>query len=318
MKEWLKDYFSFTKKERTGAIVLSILIIAIFIAPNFFRQYYTGPDETELKLIRSEIGLIKQPNKDSSEEKNPEQYTAREKYNNPESAISEKLFRFDPNTLSIDGWKKLGVKEKVIQTIRHYIDKGGKFRRAKDLKRIYGLKPEQADRLILFVEIKNPVVEDSFEKKEKSFRKDIIPDKPNKFREYKKTIIDINLADTTAWIDLPGIGSKLAARIINFREKLGGFYSIDQVGETFGLADSVFQKIKSRLQISAMGVKQIEINKASFDELKQHPYIRWNIAQAIVRYREQHGPFIAIADLSQINIIDNELLRKIKPYLIFN
>jgi hypothetical protein len=90
--------------------------------------------------------LIKSPNKDSSEEKNPEQFTARDNYNKPKPALSENLFRFDPNTLSIEGWKKLGVKEKVIQTIRHYIDKGGKFRRAEDLKRIYGLMPEQADR----------------------------------------------------------------------------------------------------------------------------------------------------------------------------
>jgi len=65
-------------------------------------------------------------------------------------------------------------------------------------------------------------------------------------------------------------------------------------------------------------VKQIEINKASLDELKQHPYIRFNIALAIVRYREQHGPFTAINDLLKIKIIDDDLLTKIQPYLIFN
>jgi DNA uptake protein ComE-like DNA-binding protein len=62
-------------------------------------------------------------------------------------------------------------------------------------------------------------------------------------------IIDINSADTTSFIALPGIGSKLAARIINFRDKLGGFYSVAQVGETFGLPDSTFQKIKQYLKL---------------------------------------------------------------------
>ena len=54
--------------------------------------------------------------------------------------------------------------------------------------------------------------------------------------------VDINTADTTAFISLPGIGSKLAARIVNFRDKLGGFYSIDQVGETLAYLILLFKR----------------------------------------------------------------------------
>ena len=104
-------------------------------------------------------------------------------------------------------------------------------------------------------------------------------------------VIDINTADTSAFISLPGIGSKLAARIVNFRDKLGGFYSIDQVGETFGLPDSTFQKIKQYLKLENTSIKKININTATVDELKAHPYIKYSVANPIIAYRNEHGPF---------------------------
>ena len=102
------------------------------------------------------------------------------------------------------------------------------------------------------------------------------------------TIVDINKADTSAFISLPGIGNKLALRIVNFREKLGGFYSIDQIGETYGLPDSSFQKIKPFLKLETSLLKKFNINSATKDEMKLHPYIKWNLANAIVEYRNQH------------------------------
>ena len=317
MKEWLKDYFSFTKKERSGALVLIVLITALFIAPNFFQEKYPGSAVKELKLM-SERDLIAKPtSEDSLNEEDQNQLKSSENYK-VESTVPDKLFKFDPNTLSAEGWRKLGVKEKIIQTIQHYIKKGGKFRKPEDIKRIYGLRPDLADRLILYAEIKNAGPENTYHHNETASGKENYPARPNEHELYKKVLVDINLADTSAWIALPGIGSKLANRIVNFREKLGGFYSVEQVAETFGLADSVFLIIKSRLLLSASLVKQIDINKASFDELKIHPYIRWNIATAIVRYREQHGSFATVDDLSGINIINEEVLKKLKPYLIAN
>ena len=114
---------------------------------------------------------------------------------------------------------------------------------------------------------------------------------------------------------MPGIGSKLAQRIIVFREKLGGFYKIDQIAETFGLADSTFQKIKPRLTINDKTIKQFNINTATIDEMKLHPYLRYNIANAIVQYRTQHGNFNNIADVKNIMIIDELLFNKISPYI---
>ncbi|HMK26573.1 MAG TPA: helix-hairpin-helix domain-containing protein, partial [Chitinophagaceae bacterium] len=128
-------------------------------------------------------------------------------------------------------------------------------------------------------------------------------------------VIDINSADTTALIALPGIGSKLAARIINFRDKLGGFYSVTQVGETFGLPDSTFQKIKQYLKLENTSTRKININTATVDELKAHPYIRWSLANPIVAYRNEHGPFSKVEDIKKVMAVTDEIYNKIAPYL---
>jgi competence ComEA-like helix-hairpin-helix protein len=130
--------------------------------------------------------------------------------------------------------------------------------------------------------------------------------------------IDINSADTTAFIALPGIGSKLASRIVLFREKLGGFYTVDQIGEVYGLRDSVFQKIRPALRCDRSGIKMISINSAAKEELKAHPYIRWKLANVLVQYRTMHGPFSSLDDLKKIENLDSSALARMAPYLRFD
>jgi competence ComEA-like helix-hairpin-helix protein len=101
---------------------------------------------------------------------------------------------------------------------------------------------------------------------------------------------------------------------VNFRDKLGGFYSVDQVRETYGLPDSTFQKIKTSMQLGG-SVKKLNINTATKDELKTHPYIKWNLANAIVEYRNQHGGFKSLDDLKNIAIIDEATFERIAHYL---
>jgi len=133
--------------------------------------------------------------------------------------------------------------------------------------------------------------------------------------EPKYAAVDVNTADTSAFIALPGIGNKLALRIVNFRDKLCGFYSIDQIGETYGLPDSVFRKIKPFLRFETNLVKKFNINTATKEEMKSHPYLKWNLANAIVEYRNQHGAFSSLEDLKKISLITTDIFDKVKFYL---
>jgi DNA uptake protein ComE-like DNA-binding protein len=126
---------------------------------------------------------------------------------------------------------------------------------------------------------------------------------------------DINRADTGLLVALPGIGSRLAARIVQFREKLGGFYKIEQVSEIYGISDSVYQMIRPFLFLDSIKIRRIPVNESDFELLHAHPYIQYAEARAIIQYRKQHGPFKEINDLLKISILNIGWLQKAGPYL---
>lgn len=314
-KIFVKDYLSFTKKDRVGVIVLVMLICIVLLLP------YLWPAKKAVQPTRQEIETIRQAaaqlNKaDTAGEPDairsfPENPSLKKYYQTGKAEI----FYFDPNTLDAAGWKRLGLRDKTVATIQHYLQKGGKFKKPEDLGKIYGLFKDDYARLLPYVQLKSetPVPP----KDNEPVRQYATTDKPVYTSKKFAVLIDINQADTSALIALPGIGSKLAARIINFRSKLGGFYAVQQVAETYGLPDSTFARIQVLLQCNHSAVQQININTADANTLKQHPYIRWNLANLIVKYREQHGNFKSADDLLQLAIITPELLEKIKPYLAF-
>lgn len=147
----------------------------------------------------------------------------------------------------------------------------------------------------------------------KSFKRD-------SFHRFEKKVlsVDINEADTLLWEQLPGIGPVLARRIVYFREKLGGFHTITQVGETFGLADSVFNKIQPLLRLGDVSLRKIDLNETDEKSLADHPYINTKLARVIIRYRSSHGPFRAVEGLKGIALVDDAIYRKLEKYLVVN
>lgn len=319
MKYWwrntIKDYFTFSAKERNGLVIMFFIAIAIFLFSRYFPVKKVSVSKnafqqelTKLKIVIDSSGS----NGAYQRNENHVDYAQPKHYENPANSKGE-LFDFDPNTLDADGWKRLGVRGKTIKTIQNFLAKGFKFKKPEDIRKVYGLRRGDAERLIPYIHIsqKEAFTNRSFANTGNT------PRAPDSVREIKRRqIIDINTADTSAFISLPGIGSKLAARIINFRQKLGGFSSVTQLGETYGIADSTFQAIKPRLQCNNPALKTININTADIDELRIHPYLRWNIANAIVNYRQQHGDYKSIEDIKKIDIITDELYNKISPYLV--
>ena len=306
---WVKDYFSFTKWQRRALFLLLLIIIGAAIAPVFYRHFLPAPQEPAAPLVLEEAkGLVPYTSADSIGSYNIDYNSWKTPETNNGSSTVAHYFPFDPNTATEADWLRLGVKPKTVATIIKYRSKGGKFRRPEDLLKIYSLPKAQAQALLPYVVITSTAGNNSF-------RRDSLPNKPLPTANNLATI-DINLADTSQWIALPGIGSKLAFRIVNFRDKLGGFYSIQQVGETFALPDSTFQKIKHRLRVTTTAIRTININTATIDQLKNHPYIRWNIANAMVQYRQQHGPYASVLELQKIAIVTPEWLQKVAPYFI--
>lgn len=129
-------------------------------------------------------------------------------------------------------------------------------------------------------------------------------------------IIRINAADSAEWERLPYIGAGYAGRIVRFRERLGGFHSVIQVGETYGLPDSVFKKIQPYLQLGDESLRKIDINETDEKSLADHPYINTKLARAIIRYRSANGRFRQVSDLRALPLVNDSIYRKIEQYLI--
>jgi competence ComEA-like helix-hairpin-helix protein len=315
-KKSYSSFLHFTRKERRGSLFLLLVILLICLAPYFYSLFAKNKITDENKFDESLMALRARQAKasDSRFKKNyeddnrPYDHPSNAGYKSYSSGKSGTLFYFDPNTLDEPGWKKLGLREKTIATIENFRNKGGKFRQPEDIKKIWGLFPDEAERLIPYVQIA-ATEENNLPKYETTSHSTYTKEK-----SFEKTLVNVNLADTGAFISLPGIGSKLSQRILNFRDKLGGFYAVDQVKETFGLPDSVYQKIKPLLQVSGE-VTKININTASLDELKAHPYIRYHLANAIVQYRAQHGDYKTVEDVRKIMILDEATYTRLAPYL---
>ena len=311
-KQFISDYLSFSKKQRVGTFVI-LGMVAIFTISPFIFPFFIKPKIYDHSSFAKAIDSLKIKQADSTEpfenrypnNRNYKNYAASTAGNYERRQLTGELFYFDPNTATAAEWKRLGLRDKTIATIQNYLSKGGKFYKAADIGKIWGLHKDEVERLIPYVQIK--LNKPAYETAEKTTEK----------KDFKKTIslVDINMADTAAFIALPGIGSKLSQRIINFRDKLGGFHKVEQIGETFGLPDSAFQKIKTHLTINATEIRRLNINNATIDAMKTHPYIRYPIANAIVQYRTQHGNYKAVSDIKKIMTVTEEAFAKMAPYL---
>ena len=309
----VKNPLIFSKKERVGIIVVLVVVVAIFMAAKYIYPLLIKNEPITAADVKAATDSLQAKENDGYKKSNTySDYNIDEGYQsyskkNYDRTFTGTMFYFDPNTLDAAGWQKLGIKDKTIASMQKYISKGGRFKEPDDLRKVWGLRDDEKERLIPYVRIaatEKPTYTNNYTPYEK--------------KPYEKKVIaavDINAGDSAAFDGLPGIGGGYSRRIINFRNRLGGFYKVEQIAETFGLPDSVFQKIKPLLKISGNDVKKININTAKEEELKAHPYIRWQLAKVITEYKKQHGDFKSLQDLKKIMTIDEETYNKITPYL---
>jgi len=302
-EEW-SSYFHFTRKDRIAVLVLATLILLALLLPRWVSRMAAGrtiAGDTSWIVLLGET-----PDSGKRGPKRDQVYASREEFTGP--VMDGELFYFDPNTLDEPGWRRLGLRPKTIATIRHYLQKGGRFYKPADLGKIYGLAPGEFSRIAPYIRIEEAAGPQRYGTN--------IPYASLPFpRKENPGPVDINSADTTALIALPGIGSKLASRIIAFREKLGGFHSIAQVAEVYGIKDSVFAMIRPFLLCEKGRLAKLNINTATVEELKTHPYIRSLLARQLVAYRDQHGAFEKMEDLKKIFIVTDSIYNRIAPYV---
>jgi len=275
MKNKLRPYFSFTKKERTGIVLLGFTCLLFIFLPYFFPK-----KELEVSDITLLTGLQKL-------EENSKSISGKSALLSSE--MKQELFLFNPNILDVAGWMRLGLHEKLAQRIINYRNKGGHFYKPSDIKKIWGMSSEKAEELIPFV---------------------LLPDTEIKKLPARNpvVIIDINTADLDAWKTLPGIGETLSSRIIKYRSQSGGFARIEELQQVFGLTDSSFLIIKPFLRLNDATIPKLLLNRASAHQIVQKTGIHPNLAQSVVKRRLEKGSYNAWAELEELPGMTNDIL----------
>jgi competence protein ComEA len=312
-KDRLRSLFTFTKQERRGVYVLISLLAVAWMLPFLSERKTRQVEGVEWHRLQP---IDSQSNGSSPQEpryKTEKTALRRQRWQERRFQPPAEVFPFDPNKTTEEEWLRLGLTDRQARTILNYVSKGGRFRSAEDLKRIYGFPVEAFAVLSPHVRIVSAA---------QSSGRGSFPDKvrgapPRERSRRMPASLGINTADSAAWESLPGIGPFLASRIIRFRSRLGGFHSVAQVGETFGLPDSVFRRILPLLvEESGAFSPGLDVNAATLDELKSHPYLTHRLARSIVAYREQHGAFQKPEDLLAIETLTPDQFDRLKPYVL--
>ncbi|PKV66627.1 ComEA family DNA-binding protein [Pontibacter ramchanderi] len=313
LRYWIRRNFGFSQREVNGFLVLIGAMVLLTAAPWLFKRISEPEADTfgstaDRQLLDSLVAQL--------EARQPEPTNRRQVYKLPLA-----LQPFNPNHLTEAQWQELGMPKYMAQRILNYRNKVGDFTYKAQLGTIYGLPDSVFQQLYPYIQL--PETKPDRYKRNQGIAANARtvpnPNWANNARPRERFILapfNINTADTTALKQIRGIGSKLSARIVKYRSGLGGFHSMAQVQEVYGLPPAVVDSLHKYTFVPKNNTLQrLSLNQAQADELKAHPYISSNVARAIVAYREQHGEFKRVEDIRQIKIVTAELFDKISPYL---
>ena len=285
-----EDPFVISKRSKRGLLVLILASLGLI----FFPRVYMFFQKEEAFVINSEqIAEFERTHKKFEKRNYSNYYSKKKKYKAPDS-------KFNPNTYSLSDWINLGLSAKQSVVVLKFTSRG--IYTEEDLKRIFVI-PDVLfelirDSVIYPERIQNTPNQESFKKQAKQI-----------------TVINLNTADTTEFMKIYGIGAFYAKQIIRYREKLGGYITKEQLFEVWKMTPEAYEKIKDHVFISEKDVKRININSVTIEELKVHPYLKWNQANSIIKMRIQRNGFKNIEEIKESVLIDSETYEKLFPYL---
>jgi len=286
LEKFIKMYFYFSPSEKKGILLLLAVLVVVMLLPTIYRTFKPSNNLT--------ISISQMAELDANSSK-----TSLVEYSNNEP------FAFNPNTAAAQELKQLGFTDKNIATLQNYLSKGGKIKSVEGLKKIYGINEALVEKLTPYIQFEN----NEFTNKQSAFADSSKNTKPKQFAP-----LELNSADSIQLVKLYRIGPTLAHKILDYRTKLGGFLSLNQLTEIWGFDEDILFDLQGKIYVDANKAKRINLNTITEEELKMHPYFKFKVARVIVNYRNQHGKFRNFSDLLQIKIINDSILNNIKIY----
>lgn len=304
MKKRNRIVILMTGQQWIGLILLVVLVLGTLIAVKRLQP----PPSTDVTWVNDST-------KNTFAQYQSQQDSLRKaqwKRSYPRDTIAIYLQEFDPNTADSATLVHLGLKPWQAKNLIKYRAAGGKYRKAEDMQKLYGMTDSMFQVLRPYIRIAQDTID--------SVARDSLPadSLPMRFPVKKDTVLNLRTADTTALKMIRGIGSYRARQIVRYREQLGGFVHIEQVLEAKGMEQIQADSLLSHFMIDSIQVEQMDINSVSVQRLSRHPYLRFEQAQAIYELRRKMIRIDSIQELEQLDCIPPETLKKIAPYIKFD
>lgn len=312
-----KDLLAFNKRERNGIFVLIFLIVFVamvqLILP-FFKPVYPAIDEMEYQSIIRQIEqdsfnekLARKKEKELDQKESFEQKKKKRISYGKSKKLWEPLL-FDPNSAKESDWMRFGLSRKQAKTIEKYKAHGATFKLKSDVRKLFVIDDELFLKMKPYINLPDVMLHDTG-KYIKSQSPKVIALVGQDLR------IELNTTDTSELIKLKGIGRYYAKKIIWYRDKLGGFYSVNQLYEIERMRSETVQEIAPYVWVDTNKVMKIHINSTAAPEMVKHPYFTWNMAISIQDYRDFTKKFKSVHQLVEIGLLNEEIYSKLAPYL---
>lgn len=316
IRKLLDKILVMNKTEQNGVIVLLVIIGLVmvfrFFVPDLFstkESYYEIIQQKKEQIDREELMVdsLNPPTNDSTK-------ILRNVYKRPfektfETKKATEYFKFDPNTVSLDDLLRLGLSQKAANVFVNYRNSGAKFYKPIDMLRVYSIDSVLFKKLEPYINIEQ--IAHKNDKITSVKTENIISTNTH---EKSIKIIEINIADSSMWTSIPGIGPVFASRICKYRNLLGGFSAIEQLLEVYNFSEERFLSIQQYITIDTTLVKKINVNFADVNQFKSHPYINYSLARSLVDYRSKHGSFNDLSQLMTDSLMTSEEYNKLKSY----
>ena len=301
-----KDFFYFSLSERRAIYVLLVLIAVLVVA-----IVWTPAPEVQSVNVVAEADSLVLSQKYNEERKS---FTKKERI---QEEVSIVFTPFDPNLADSIEFLRLGLPSYVIKNVIKYRQKGGRFSTPESFARIYGLTEAKFMELQPYIYISEEFIKKPNRKKsaqERSKREEKVDSLQKPFKYPEGTLVDVNTADTTELKKIPGIGGGIARRIVAYRNRLGGFYTLDQLNEV----EFVTADLLKWFKLEGDSVRKLPINRVGLDKLRAHPYINFYQAKVIVEYRRKKGEIKSLSQLALYEEFTEKDLKRLSAYISFD
>lgn len=276
--DWLRRLLSFSKGERIAVFTI-LAVILVLLVLCIVRPF--KPEQNEMVLHDLDSLLMMREAALKKLQMNENEKVTQVNELNP--------FPFNPNTMTEEEGLKMGLTDRQVRNIINYRESGCHFYSKKDLGRLYTISESDFEQLEPFIVL--PVVS----RETRTGREQAKSKEMKRGTESEKTvkkeipIVDVNVVDSATLVELPQLGLYTAGRIVSYREKLGGFISLEQLREVKGIDSARYEAIFPYLRLESVGIKQLDVNRSDFKTLVNHPYLNYNQVKTIVNHREKKG-----------------------------